>query len=148
MLAEVSQLVLDELRRRGRDEHLPAVAGRGDAGGTMDVSADVALLGEEWRPRVQADPHLDRAEASASVKRRRRRERPGRGGESEEEGVSLRVDLDPALAAHASRIDAPVLGERVCVGLGAELVQQLRRALDVGEEEGDRAGREVVSHAP
>ena len=50
------------------------------------------------------------------------------------------------MAAQASRIDAPVLGERVGVPLGAELVQELRRALDVGEEEGDRARGEIAPH--
>ena len=30
--------------------------------------------------------------------------------------------------------------------LGAQVMQQLRRTLDIGEEEGDRAGREVGSH--
>ena len=39
-----------------------------------------------------------------------------------------------------------MLGERVRVRLGAELVQQLRRALDVGEEEGDGAGGEIAPH--
>ena len=87
-------------------------------------------------------------EASASVKRRCRRERPWRGREGEEEGVALRVDLDAALGGAGLPDHAPVLGERLRVPLGAELVQQPRRALDVGEEEGDGAGREVVSHAP
>jgi hypothetical protein len=37
-----------------------------------------------------------------------------------------------------------VLGERVRIRLGTELTQQLRRPLDVREEERDRAGREVA----
>ena len=69
-----------------------------------------------------------------------RRERPGRRREGEEEGVALRVDLDAAVASARLADDAAVLGERLRVGLGAELVQQPRRALDVGEEEGDGAG--------
>jgi hypothetical protein len=39
-----------------------------------------------------------------------------------------------------------VLGQRLRVRLGAELVEQLRRALDVGEHEGHGAGREIRSH--
>ena len=39
-----------------------------------------------------------------------------------------------------------MLGQRFGVGVGAELVEQPRRALDVGEEERDRAGREVGAH--
>ena len=75
------------------------------------------------------------------------RERSRRGREREEEGVTLRIDLDPALPGAGLADDAAVLGERIGVGLGAELVQELRRALDVGEEEGNGAGREVVAHA-
>ena len=41
---------------------------------------------------------------------------------------------------------SPMLGERLGVGLGPELVQQLRRPLDVREEEGDGAGRKVAPH--
>ena len=39
-----------------------------------------------------------------------------------------------------------VLGKRRRVFLGAELVQKLRRALDVGEEEGDGSGGKVTPH--
>ncbi len=39
-----------------------------------------------------------------------------------------------------------MLGERLGVGLGPQFVQELRRALDVGEEEGDGSGREVAPH--
>ena len=53
----------------------------------------------------------------------------------------------PPSDAHALAHDAAVLGEGLGVRLRAELVQELRRSLDVGEEEGDGAGRKVVSHA-
>ena len=39
-----------------------------------------------------------------------------------------------------------MLGERLRVRLRSQLVEQLRRALDVREEEGDRAGRQVGAH--
>ena len=62
MLAEVREPVEpDERRGRGRDEHLPAVADRRDAGGAVHVVSDVALVRHERRPRVQADAHMDRA---------------------------------------------------------------------------------------
>jgi hypothetical protein len=44
--------------------------------------------------------------------------------------------------------DPPVLGERVGIPCRAELVQQPCRALDVGEEEGDGAGRQLGVHDP
>jgi hypothetical protein len=40
-----------------------------------------------------------------------------------------------------------MLGERVGVLLRTECVQELRGALDVGEEEGDGAGWEIRWHA-
>jgi hypothetical protein len=40
-----------------------------------------------------------------------------------------------------------VFGELTGVRLGAQLVQQLGRSLDIGEEEGDGAGWEIGSHA-
>ena len=104
--------MLDELRSRGRDEHLPAVPGGGDAGGTVDVSADVALVGEKRRPGVQADPDLDRAGGERLGERRRRSERPRRRREGEEEGVALGVDLDPAVGGARLADHPPVLGER------------------------------------
>ena len=39
-----------------------------------------------------------------------------------------------------------MLGERFGIRFGAELVEEPRRALDVGEEDCDRAGRKVGSH--
>ena len=97
------------------------MAGRGDAGGAVDVAADVALVGQKRRSGVQADPHLDRAGGERLGERRRRRERSRRGREGEEEGVALRVHLDPALGGAGLADHAPVLGERLRVALGAEL---------------------------
>ena len=45
MLAEVRELEFDKLGGGARNEHLTAVAHSGDAGGPVDVTADVALLG-------------------------------------------------------------------------------------------------------
>jgi hypothetical protein len=41
--------------------------------------------------------------------------------------------------------DAPMIRECTYVGLCAELVEQLRRALDISQEEGDGAGWEIRS---
>jgi hypothetical protein len=48
VLAEIAQPIrAGEVVGRLRDDGLPAVAGRGDPGGAVDVDADVALLGHE-----------------------------------------------------------------------------------------------------
>ena len=41
----------------------------------------------------------------------------------------------------------PVLQQSLRVAFGAQLVQQLGRALHVGEKKGDCSGREVAPHA-
>ena len=69
-------------------------------------------------------------------------------GEGEEERVSLGVHLDAALITTRLPDDAAVLGELLRVRLRAELMQEPRRALHIGEEEGDGAGREILAHAP
>ena len=67
-----------------------------------------------------------------------------RGREHEEEGIPLRVHLNAALGRARLPYQPAVLRERVGIAVGAKRVQQPRRALDVGEEERDGAGREVT----
>ncbi len=67
MLAEITEgellgeIVLDELSRRLRDEHLAAVPRCGNAGAAVDVHADVALVGSQRLAGVDAHAHPDRA---------------------------------------------------------------------------------------
>jgi hypothetical protein len=56
-----------------------------------------------------------------------------------EEGVSLRVDLDARVVRKGSSQHTPVRCENIDI-LVAELVEQTSRPLDVGEEEGDSPG--------
>ena len=58
----------------------------------------------------------------------------------------MRVNLHAAVQYARIPHHSPVLGERFRVGLGAQIVQQHGRALDVGEEEGDCPGGEVAPH--
>jgi hypothetical protein len=67
-------------------------------------------------------------------------------GKREEERVTLRVDLDATVANERVSQSPPVLGECLRVRLGPEIVQQLRRALDVGEHEGNGSDRKIVPH--
>ena len=98
MLAEVREPVeTDERRGRGRDEHLPAVADRRDAGGAVHVISDVAFVRHERRACVQADAHMDRAGRQRLRKPGSSCESAGRRRKGEEERIALGVDLDPAL---------------------------------------------------
>ena len=118
-----------------------------DPRGEVDVVSDVALIRDERRTRVQADTQMDRPRCESVRHRLSRCNRSSDGREGEEEGVSLVVDLDPALGRARLAHDLPVLGEGVRIRFRTQLVQEQRRPFDVGEEEGDGSGREIVSHA-
>jgi hypothetical protein len=64
--------------------------------------------------------------------------------EREEERVALRVDLASARAAERVADDPPVVAGDDPVAVVAELLQQPRRALDVGERKRHRACVQVA----
>ncbi len=143
VLSQVSELAVDELGRGRGDQHLSAAAGCRDAGSAMDVFADVSLLRHEGRTGVQAGPHVDRPRSKRLRHRFRGGERARRRGEGEEERVALRVTLYAVVCCAGFANHPPVLGECLGVRPCAELVKQLRRALDIREEERDSAGRKI-----
>jgi hypothetical protein len=55
----------------------------------------------------------------------------------------LRVDLDSLVRHESFSEHTPMLTQCICISV-AKLPQQLRRAFDVREEEGDRAGRQLA----
>ena len=69
-----------------------------------------------------------------------------RGRKGDEERVPLRVDLHAALRGERLSQHAAMVPERGRVLLGAQLVQQGGRALDVREEERDGSRREITPH--
>jgi hypothetical protein len=92
------------------------------------------------------DPHLDPARPGVVTQRALRGDGAADGvagaREGEEERIALRVDLRPAGVAEVLADEPPVLAGDLGVVV-AELLQQLRRALDVRERERDRAGGEA-----
>ena len=89
VLAKILQLELDKLCGRGRDEHLAAVAGGRDAGGTVHVVSDVSLPGHEWRAGVETDANVGPAGPQRLGERSRSGESTGRRRKGEEERVAL-----------------------------------------------------------
>ena len=75
-----------------------------------------------------------------------RSERTPRGREPDEERVALRIHLDAVMARASFAEHTTMFRERLRVGPGPKLVQQLRRPLDVREQERDGAGGKVASH--
>ena len=57
---------------------------------------------------------------------------------------TLGIDLDSVLPRAGIAHDEAVLQERLGVALGADLVEQPRRAVDVGEQKGDSARRKIT----
>ena len=120
----------------------------GDAGSAVDVVADVALVADERRSCMDADPHADRTIGCKALRELGGgTQGAGAVGKAKKNASPCVSTSTPPCPAHASRIDRPMFGERRCIGLRAELVQQRRRAFDVGEEEGDGAGRKLEPHA-
>ena len=89
----------------------------------MHVVADVALVGKEGCPRMEADAHADWPVHGKSFgELRRSRDSAGRSRERKEEGISLRVHLDSALGETRLPDDPPVLRECLGVAVRPELV--------------------------
>ena len=84
----------------------------------------------------QAHAHSDWPVAQRIARRRCRRQRVGRLRERHEERVSLCPHLDTAVARELFAQRVMMTGQQVRV-LVAPLLQQPRRALDVGEQERD-----------
>jgi transposase InsO family protein len=117
---------------------------RGDPSCSVDVDPDVPFLGEEWLTRVDTHPYSDRAAGQRGLAILCGGERVGCPREGNEERVAFCPHLDPTVAGERRPQSTPVLCQRLRVRLGTELREESARALDVGEEEGDRAGGKVI----
>ncbi len=146
------QLVPDE-RGGGRgEEHLATVRGGGDPRALVEAEAVIALVADLGLAGVEA--HADAALGALGpvVRGERALRVGGRGdgvagaGEGVEERVALRVHLAAAVRREGLAEEAAVVGEQVAVAR-AELLQQARRALDVGEQHRHRARRESATLA-
>jgi hypothetical protein len=147
MAAEGEQLFpVEKARGRIRKERLPAVRECADARSAVHVDADITLLAERWCPRVQTGADADWPGGERLVAGARSSRGALRCREGDEEGVALRIHLDAAVRGEGLPQRLPMLAERLGVRVRAERVQQPRRALHVGEEECDRAGRELGAH--
>ncbi len=130
--------------RRGGDD-LATVPERGDPGGAVDVYPDVALSAHDRRSGVQPYSDSDRTGGEGVQAGVRRRDRALGGGEGDEEGVPLRVYLHATPGRECLPEQPAMLSELGRIVLGAELLEEARRAHDVREEERDGAREEVGS---
>src|SRR5262245_9520888 len=112
----------------------------------MDIVARVTLVREQRRSRVQPGAYAYRPGRESVGQSLCGRNSARATGEGKEERVTLGVDLDAALRDRGIADRSAVLREGIGVRIGAQLVEQLRRTLDVGEEKRDRARREIAAH--
>ena len=144
VLTEIAQLHarVEQLPRRLRDDHLPAVPRAHDPRGAVHVGAHVSLGCDDRLARVDADPHPHRASRQLRLDFSCGCDGVTRALEREEERVALRVDLDPAVARERGAHDSAVLREHVGVAV-AKLVEQASGALNVREEERHGSARKL-----
>src|SRR5262249_53129567 len=115
----------------------------GDAGRANDVEPEVALFAHVRLAGVEAHAHPQlasvrpRVVVQRTLRVDRGRDRIARPREREEERVALRVHLRAAAVAEGLAHEPPVVARDLPVALVPELLQETRRALDVGEHEGD-----------
>ena len=147
MLTEIRQekVRVEMLTGRARDEHLTAVSGSHDPRSLVDVEADVLRRGHERLAGVEAHADEELAPLGPGVREEgalslaRCGERLACALKGDDEGVAFVVHLVAAMA-HERRAQEPAMVvQRLRVAVDAQLCDQPRGALDVGEEKGDRA---------
>ena len=104
----------------------------------MDVDADVAFRGHGRRTGVDAHPNAHRALRKSDLRGVRGGDRVARVRERDEEGVALGVHLHAITGRHRATERAPMVCEHLDVAF-AELMEESRRAFDVGEQQRDGA---------
>ena len=134
-------LRLDQIVRRLREHDLSAVCCAHDPGRDVHVDADVVPVRDERLAGVQADAHAYRSVRERGLRIDGCVHSVARALERDEERISLRVNLDTAVASEDVTQQTLVRGEDVGVAI-AQLLEQLCRPLDVTEEKGDRARRQ------
>jgi hypothetical protein len=145
--AEVDDVeALDLLGGRFRRQDLAAMRGAGDASGLVDAEGEIVAIGGLSLSTVEADADADLCVVRPWVRGHRllclhtgSRGVP-RGREREEKPVTLRAHFGRAVRSEGVADDRPMRLEQV-EEPGAELREQLRGALDVGEAERDVAPR-------
>ena len=149
-LVEVLQPVLAQLgdgRRRRAPASPPrprpaAVPARGDPRGPVQLAPGVALAGQPQLAGVQAHPHLDRPRRERLLPRAAAATRLDGSANTYRNASPCVSTSTPPWRGERAPQETAVLRQRADVAVLAELLDQPRRALDVGEEQGDGPGRE------
>jgi hypothetical protein len=131
-----------------REQNLAAMRRNANAGRPMNVHPNVAALRDVGLAGVKpnADPHGRTVgpwmPQDALLCCDRRHQGLSRPREGSKDRIPLRVDLLAALFLNGRADKSAALRQDVRIGI-TQLLEQTRRPLDVGEEEGDRPGRQA-----
>lgn len=142
-----------ELGRGLREEDLLAVARRADALRPMDLDTHVLTADDAGLAGVDAHSDPDAGVAGPDVVNKRTLGGEGGGdcvmgaGERGEEGVALRRDDDPSMSCDRVLEERVVLRENLLV-VGAETLEEARRSLDVGAQQGHGPSGKRRVHNP
>ncbi len=152
MPAQVEHILSDQLAGRGRQQHLAAVGCAHDPGSLVHVDAHVLGLIEHRLARVHTDPDPHQPVGKRRLRLRYRRYRFRRRRERVEQAVARLIDFVAGVRAEGLPQGTTVVGQRLPISLGAELVEQRRRTLDVREHERHRSRRlhrhrNMIAHA-
>ena len=135
------------------NEDLAAMPHGADPGRPVDADADVAVARGRRLGGMDGHPDPDRRSLRPALLRQRplgidgRADRIARPLERHEERVALRVDLVAVVDADRRADQLLVETEQLAVAIGPDRAQDAGRALDVGEQEGDRAAGSIVHDA-
>jgi hypothetical protein len=127
------------------------MAGRSDPGDTVEFHADVIAVPDGRFPGVKAhsdpDGRLERplVGGQSPLRLDRRPDRACRTPEDEEVGVALATELSPSMHRNCLPQHVGMLSLQIPVLICADLLDQPRGALDVGEEEGEQAHGQAAS---
>ncbi|HET7856809.1 MAG TPA: hypothetical protein VFL41_10170 [Gaiellaceae bacterium] len=116
---------------------------RSDPRRLMHLDSAVTAVDEQGLARVQSHPHPKAVFDEPGLRSLRRGHSLSRASKRDEDRIALGVHFDTSVGRGRLTHELPVRGERGRVPLGAELTKERRRPLDVGEEQGDRAGWEA-----
>ena len=139
--AEIARVHLDQPVGALRQQHLATVGRAHDPRRPMHIHAHVLGRIEARLARVDPDPQPDQAGFESAHRLLDRRYRLDGRRKGVEKRVTLAVDLVASMAGARLPHDPPVLCQRLPICLLAELGQQPRRALDIGEDERHRPRR-------
>jgi hypothetical protein len=149
VFAQIKQLYIlweslyNQLMCRLGEQYLSTVGGTHDARGMMHIQTHVALSSKHWFTRMQAHAYPHRHAIwpgmgeKGTLSSRCSHDGIGGAGKGYEEGIPLSVDLVSIEGMKNVPEQITLLCQRDGILLPSQALEQVGRALDIGEEQGD-----------